>query len=126
MTMPLLLSVPLVVALLGQGATPSRRPDLSGRWSLVAPAGSAGSASSPVTTGVGELIVTQDARSIVVEHGTADGRYPKAATHRLSRFGSAGRAGAQSTTDVFWFGDQLIISIAGEGPRDAEGRQATS
>jgi hypothetical protein len=100
------------------------KPDFSGRWALVLPAEDV-RREMPLLNihAADELIVRQTPTSITVEHPSGLGTHPKAATHAFGSRGTVGRAGEQSGSDVFWFGDQLLIGVGSTSAPDAEGRR---
>jgi hypothetical protein len=111
-----------VSMLLGQGAVPAT-PDFSGRWQLV----TASEHGKPIaatsdTTAAPELVVTRNATSMTVAHEFATATHPKAAIHRFLSHGTVGRGGTRSSSHVFWFGDQLVITSSSREPEHGNGR----
>jgi hypothetical protein len=77
-----------------------------------------------IPTAAAELIVRQTARSNTVDHSEAGAR-PEAGTHVFGSRGTVGGRGDQFRSDVFWFGDQLVISTTMADAPDVDGRQRT-
>jgi hypothetical protein len=80
--------------------------------------------SLPITA-ADELTIAQAATSITVEHPSKLGSHPRAATHRFESYGTVGGAGERFRSDVFWFGDQLVIETTNTEAPDAKGRTRT-
>jgi hypothetical protein len=119
MTTPLTFA--LAVLMVAQ-VSPAQRPDFSGHWRLV----TATERGKPIahtsdTAPARELIVSQDAASLTIAHGAAAGTCPKPAVHQFRRHGSIGSA-VTFTSDVFWFGNELVITSSSRGPEGADGR----
>lgn len=111
--------------LLGDGQA-AQRPDFSGQWFLmVAPETARTGVQLMADTTADNLTIRQTATSITVEHPSKLGTHPRAATHGFGSHGIVGGAGELFRSDVFWFGDQLVIEATSSDAPDAEGQTRT-
>jgi len=112
--------------LFGPQTVPQRKPDLSGRWILSAPAETARHAGPTLTIEVAdELIISQSDTGITVKHSSGVAAYPKAATYALGSRGVVAGVGERFEKHVFWFGDQLVVAATSAAAPDAEGQQSS-
>ena len=118
--MPILLCA-CTAALLFVDVAAQSRPDFSGRWVLTAPPPADQSAG---ITPADELEIAQSATSITIAHPSKAGTHPRRGPHVFGSHGTVGSGGARSTTDTFWFGDQLIMGSETLSRSDATGEPA--
>jgi len=112
--------------LFGPQTAPQRKPDLSGRWILSAPAETTRHAGPTLKIEVSdELIISQSDTGITIRHSSGVAAYPKAATHALGSRGVVAGVGERFEKHVFWFGDQLVVAATSAAAPDAEGRQSS-
>jgi hypothetical protein len=109
---------------LGHGLAAQDKPDFSGRWRLIVSSQRQTRGQAVIATAAAELTVRQNARSITVDYSEAGAR-PEAGTHVFGSRGTVGGRGDQFRSDVFWFGDQLVITTTTADAADADGRQRT-
>lgn len=100
-----------MTALLGA----QRRPDFTGRWVLIDAGAPNRDPALPIITAARERLVRQSPTSVTVERPPGPGSHPAAGIHT---FGSRGMVGRETRvySDVFWFGDQLVIGTETETP----------
>lgn len=108
----------------GHGVATQDKPDFSGRWRRIVSTESQRRGQAVIPTAAAELTVRQTTASITVDHSEAGAR-PEAGTHVFGSRGTVGRPGDQFRSEVFWFGDQLVISTTTADAADVDGRQRT-
>ena len=93
----------IAISVLTVGVLAQQKPNFSGRWVITSPKDSAGQ----------EQIVTQDAKTLTVEHASEGGGHKM--SYQLDgvgrRMAIPGRAGAQITmrASASWDGDRIIV-----------------
>lgn len=124
--MSLILSTCVAVAVLfEQSSATQGRPDFSGRWVMVASKGVPRDAPALTVTIADELTIRQTETSVTVEHPSTASAVPKAATHGFGSHGTVSSVGGRFRSDVFWLGDQFVVSTTTTDAPALEGRART-
>ena len=123
---PTIPTVLLLAVALAQGPGTQNKPDFSGRWILLSVENDRPGAPSLRPKAAAELTIVQSAAALRIDYPAGQGAtYPRSGSRSFQVSGVVGAAGERSSSDVGWFGRQLVITQSIVSQADAKDERIT-